>query len=99
MDEQQPLKKYADGWISEKPDSEVPGFLKLAFIVVGLGCVSYFILYINGDVTQPDRGRLVQDLNRSTEPADSLMYVVAGMALFYVLAVLAFVFRKVGKPE
>lgn len=94
MEEKHPIKNYADGWVTEKEGTGVPGFLKLAYVVVGLGCVSYFILYMNGEVSHPDRGRLVQDMNRATEPADTLMYVVAGMALAYVLAVLMFVFRK-----
>lgn len=97
MEEKYPIKNYADGWVTEKEGTGIPSFLKFAYVIVGLGCVSYFILYMNGEVTHPDRGKLVQDLNRATEPADMLMYVVAGMALVYVLAVLMFVFRKTEK--
>lgn len=94
MEEKHPIKNYADGWVTEKEGTEVPSFLKFAYVVVGLGCVSYFIVYMNGEIDHPDRGKLVQAMNQATEPADTLMYVVAGMALIYVLAVLMFVFRK-----
>ena len=94
MEEKHPIKNYADGWVTEKEGTEVPSFLKFTYVVLGLGCVSYFIVYMNGEVDHPDRGKLVQAMNQATEPADTLMYVVAGMALIYVLAVLMVVFRK-----
>ena len=34
------VKDYAGGWITEKKGTEVPGFLKLAFPIIGLSCVA-----------------------------------------------------------
>ena len=33
------IKEYADGWITEQAGTEVPGFLKLAFIVIAGGAL------------------------------------------------------------
>ncbi len=67
-------------------------------MVLGLGCCSYFLLYMNGEVDHADRGGLVTAMNKSTTPADGFMIAVAGMALIYVLCVLLFAFRS-GKHE
>lgn len=93
MDEKQPIKEYADGWICEKEGTEVPGFLRGVYVVLGLGCVSYFILYMNGETTHSERGPLVVAFNNATTSADGFMMAVAGMAFVYVLCVLLFAFR------
>lgn len=89
-----PVKDYAGGWITEKEGTEVPGFLKLAFPVIGLSCAAYLLLYINGDVGQSERGPLVQTLDRTTGDANVLMYVVAVLALIFVVSVVTFAWRK-----
>jgi hypothetical protein len=96
---QNEIKEYAGGWITEKKGTEVPGFLKLAFPVIGLGCVSYFILYMNGEVSHDERGPLVRAMNAATTGADGLMYVVAGLALIFVVTVVLFAFRKSSHEE
>ena len=90
----QGIKEYADGWITERKGTDVPVFLKFAFIVIGLGCTAYFILYMNGEVSHADRGPLVQAFNRMTEGADPLMYAVAAMALVFTIIVVRFAFSK-----
>ena len=88
------LTEYAGGWMTERKGTEVPGFLKLAFPVIGLGATSYFILYMNGEVSHDERGPLVRLFNQSTTSADGLMYVVAAMALVFVVTVILFSIRK-----
>jgi hypothetical protein len=88
------IKEYADGWITERKGTDVPGFLKLAFPIIGLGAVAYFILYINGEVTHDERGPLVRMFNQATSSADGFMYLVAAMALVFVVIVVAFAARK-----
>lgn len=39
------IKEYADGWITEQAGTEVPGFLKLAYIVIAGGALAYFLIY------------------------------------------------------
>jgi len=97
MDEQHEtsteLKEYADGWITERKGTDVPTFLKFAFVVIGLGCVTYLVVYMNGETTHADRGTLVQALNATTGNANWLMWGVAGIGLVYVVTLLVFVFR------
>lgn len=88
------LKEYAGGWITERKGEPVPGFLKLAFPVIGLFCAAYLVVYRNGEVDHADRGVLVRAFNSMTLPADPLMYVVAVMALVYVVLVVTFAIRK-----
>lgn len=94
MEEKPRIKEYADGWITEKEGTEVPGFLKGVYAVWGVFCASYLLLYTNGEVTHSDRGPLVTAMNNATTPADGFMFVVAGMAFLYVLCVLLFAFRS-----
>ena len=88
-----PVKDYAGGWITEKKDTQVPGFLKLAFPVIGLSCVAYLILYINGEVSHSERGPLVQAFDKVTGDANGLMYFVAALALVFVITVVLFAVR------
>lgn len=93
------IKEYAGGWITERKGTEVPGFLKIAFPIIGLGCTSYFILYMNGEVSHDDRGPLVRLFNQATTGADGLMYAVAAMALVFVVTVVLFSIRKSNHEE
>ncbi len=89
-----PVKDYAGGWITEKKGTEVPGFLKLAFPVIGLSCVAYLILYINGEVNHSERGPLVQALDRVTGDGNAVVYLTTALALIFVVTVVAFAIRK-----
>jgi hypothetical protein len=88
------VKDYAGGWITEKKGTEVPPFLKLAFPVIGLSCTAYLVVYMNGETTHSDRGALVQAFNKVTGGADSLMFLVAALALVFVVTVVLFSVRK-----
>ena len=87
-------KDYAGGWITEKKGTDVPPFLKLAFPVIGLSCVAYMVLYMNGEVAHSERGPLVKQLNAATTSADMLMYAVAALGFLFVITVVSFAFRK-----
>ncbi len=106
MSEQKPvpageseLKDYAGGWIQERKGTDAPGFLKIAFPIIGLSAVSYFIVYMNGEVSHSERGAIVRQFNEATKSSSTLMYIVAGMALIYVLLVVAFAIRKFHEEE
>ncbi|HTS60699.1 MAG TPA: hypothetical protein VMH28_01675 [Candidatus Acidoferrales bacterium] len=90
------IKEYADGWITERAGTDVPGFLKLAFIVIAAGCLGYLIIFMNGEVDHPDRGQLVRAFNAATETSGTLMYAVAAMIVVFGIVVVAFSF---GKPH
>ena len=92
--EQTRIKEYAEGWITEREGTEVPGFLKLAFPIIALGCVAYIFTYMNGETSHADRGFLVQKFNEVTQSSSVLMYFVAALALVFAVVVVAFAFRK-----
>jgi len=88
------LKEYADGWITEREGTAVPGFLKLAYIVIVLSCAGYFLMYMYGEVDHPDRGSLVRAMNAATEASGGLMYAIAALIVIYGIIVVAFSFGK-----
>ncbi|MBI5085555.1 MAG: hypothetical protein HZB13_13265 [Acidobacteria bacterium] len=95
MSENKPeIKEYAGGWITERTGTQVPGFLKIAFPIIGLGCVTYFLVNINGEVSHEERGALVRAFNQTTGGADMLMYLVTALALIFVVTVVVFAVRK-----
>jgi hypothetical protein len=88
------IKEYAEGWITEREGTEVPGFLKLAYIVIAGGALAYFFLYMYGETSHPDRGGLVRAFNAATEASGALMYAVAALIIVFGVTVVAFSFRK-----
>jgi hypothetical protein len=88
------LKEYADGWITEREGTEVPGFLKLAYIVIAAGALIYFIVYMYGEVNHPERGALVRAMNAATEASAGLMYAIAGLIVVFGIIVVVFSFGK-----
>ena len=90
------IKEYAGGWITEREGTGVPGFLKLAYIVIAGSALTYFFVYMYGEVNHPDRGPLVRTLNAATEASGALMYAIAAMILVFGIVVVAFSF---GKPH
>jgi hypothetical protein len=92
--EKQKLKEYADGWITERQGSAMPGFLKLAYIFIAGGAVAYFLMYMNGEVNHAERGSLVRAMNAATETSGGLMYAIAALIVIYGVLVVAFSFGK-----
>jgi Na+/H+ antiporter NhaC len=87
------LKEMAGGWIMERKGTDVPGFLKLAFPVIGLGCTAYIVLQMMGDVHHATRGKYVQQFNQVSQTSPTFQYIVAALALIYVVIMLAFTYR------
>ena len=88
------IKEYAEGWITEREGTEIPGFLKFAYIVIAGGALGYFFLYMYGEVDHADRGGLVRSFNAATEASGALMYMIAAMIVIFGVIVVAFSFRK-----
>lgn len=91
---QDEIKEYADGWITERKGTEVPTFLKVAYIFIAGGCLTYLIIYMNGEVNHSERGVLVRLFNAATYSANGLMYTIVGIGVVYALILLTFSFRK-----
>ena len=88
------FKEYAGGWITEREGTEIPTFLKFAYIVIAGGCLTYFILYMYGEVNHPERGSLVRALNAATEASAGLMYAIAALIVIFGIITVVFSFRK-----
>lgn len=91
---QEEIKEYADGWITERKGTDVPMFLKVAYIFIIGGCLTYLIVFMNGEVNHSERGVLVQAFNAATQSSSGLMYAVAVIGVIYFIIVIGFVFRK-----
>ena len=88
------LKEYSGGWITEREGTTVPTFLKFAYIVIAGGCLTYFLVYMNGEVDHADRGKLVRAMNAATGASAGLMYGIAALILIFGIIVVAFAFAK-----
>ncbi|MEW6128590.1 MAG: hypothetical protein AB1757_16240 [Acidobacteriota bacterium] len=88
------IKEYADGWITERKGTDVPMFLKFAFIVIAGGCLTYLFLYMNGEETHSDRGTLVRAFNEVTGTTNGFMYFVAALGIIYGAILVRFTFKK-----
>ena len=88
------LTEYAEGWITERKGTGIPGFLKLAYPVILIAVIAYLFVYMNGEVTHSSRGNLVQQLNSVTGNANTFMYVVMALIAAYVVVLVAFVSKK-----
>jgi len=91
---QDEIKEYVDGWITERKGTDVPMFLKIAYIFIIGGCLTYLIIFMNGEVNHSERGVLVRTFNAATHSSPALMYAVAGIGVVYLAILLSFVFRK-----
>jgi len=88
------IKEYAGGWITEREGTEIPTFLKFAYIVIAGGCVTYFLLYMYGEVNHSERGPLVRALNAATEASAGLMYAIAALIVIFGVITVVFSFSK-----
>ncbi|MBS1858023.1 MAG: hypothetical protein JST11_21820 [Acidobacteria bacterium] len=88
------LKEYADGWITEREGTDVPGFLKLAIPVIALSACVYMVWFMNGEVDNPDRGVLVRNFVAATSTSATLMYIVTAMIVVFGVIVVGFALAK-----
>lgn len=88
------VKEYADGWITERKGTDVPAFLKFAYIVIAGGAFLYFFIYMFGEVDHSTRGALVQQFNAVTQSSKGLMYFVAVLIVIFAIITVKFAFSK-----
>ncbi len=88
------IKEYADGWMTERKGTDVPAFLKAAFVIIPLGAMTYFLVYMNGETFHSERGKLVEAFNKATGTANGFMYFVITLIAIYAIILILFVFRK-----
>jgi len=88
------LKSYADGWINERKGTDVPAFLKFAYLAIAAGVMIYFFVYMNGEVHNAERGMIVRQFNRVTQSSPGFMYAVAVLMGVFVVLLVKFAFSK-----
>jgi hypothetical protein len=90
------LNELAGGWITERKNTQIPTFLKFAYIFIAGGCFAYFLFFMNGDVNHSTRGNLVRQMNQSTPSSSSngFMYIVAVLILIFAITAIVFAFKK-----
>ena len=88
------IKEYAEGWITERKGTEVPTFLKFAYVIIVGGCLAYLVMFMNGETGHAERGPLVQLFNQVSPPANGVMYLVVGLGVVYMLILISFAFKK-----
>jgi len=93
------LKEYAGGWITERKETTIPSFLKLAYPIIAVACLAYLFIFINGEVNNSTRGTLVRQLNAVTGSSPVFMYVVAGLLAIFGIILLVFVYGKSDHEE
>jgi len=88
------IKEIAGGWITERKNTEIPAFLKFAYIVIGGFCFFYFLVFMHGEISHSTRGNLVRQMNEHTQTSNAFMYFVAALILIYVVIAVIFAFKK-----
>lgn len=88
------IREYADGWITERKGTGVPAFLKVSYLVIGLGCIVYLLVLKRGEVAHATRGLLVRQFNMTSSSADTVVYFVALLGLAFLAGLARFTFRK-----
>jgi len=91
---EQDVKEIAGGWMTERVGTDAPPFLKFAWPIITLGCLIYAILYIDGDVSNTPRGKLVQQFDAATGFSSTFMYFVAALIAIYLVIMTIFAWSK-----
>jgi hypothetical protein len=92
--EQAAVHEIAGGWITEKAGTEVPAFLRVAYVVIASACAAYLILYMYGETGHAERGPLVKQFNMATYTNEPLMYAIAAMVALFFVGVSVFAAKK-----
>ena len=88
------VKEIAGGWITERKNTEIPAFLKFAYIIIGGFSFSYLIYFMNGEINHSTRGNLVRQFNEHTGSSSGFMYFVAALIFIYVVTAVIIAFKK-----
>jgi len=94
LPEKPAVHEIAGGWITEKADTPVPLFLRVAYVVIASPGVAYLILYMYGEVGNAERGPLVKQFNLSTTTSEPLMYAIAALVALFFIGVSIFASKK-----
>ncbi len=88
------LVEYAGGWMTERKGTDAPKFLKFAIPIIACGALIYSVLFMNGEVTNPTRGKLVEQFNAATGHSNAFMYFVAALIVIFLVIVTTFAWGK-----
>lgn len=93
MSDDKNVHELAGGWITERKNTAIPAFLKLAYVGFCLFGIAYLFRYWAGEVAHESRGPLVQQINTIMRvPGTGWQAVIAVLLGAFVLGLLWFVF-------
>lgn len=91
------VHELAGGWITERANTPIPLFLKLAYIGFSLFGLYYLFTYWTGEVGHATRGQFVEEFNKAVQmPGGAWLGVVAATLGLFVVGLLVYAFRKGG---
>ena len=88
------LHSYAEGWINERKGTDVPTFLKFAYVVIAVSALAYIFIYWKGEIHNADRGLLVQQFDRATQSSTTFLYFVGGLVALFIILLVKFALSK-----
>ena len=87
------LHELAGGWITERKNTPVPGFLKLTYVGFCAFGLVYLVSYWSGETGHATRGPLVQQFNSlSQSPAAGFMGLLGLLLAIYAAGLLWYAF-------
>jgi hypothetical protein len=93
MSDKKDVHELAGGWITERRNTKVPGFLKLAYVGFSLFGLFYLFRYWAGETGHESRGPLVQQINSIMHvPGAGWHAVIAVCVGAFVVGLLWFAF-------
>ncbi|MFN7962787.1 MAG: hypothetical protein U0002_16070 [Thermoanaerobaculia bacterium] len=93
--EKDEIHEIAGGWITERKNTPIPGFLKLTYLGFPAFGLYYMFRYWLGETDHATRGPLVAQINQATGAPAGWWHILLGVIFAaYVAGLLWFVFLR-----
>ncbi|MFN8095185.1 MAG: hypothetical protein U0599_23730 [Vicinamibacteria bacterium] len=93
MSDDKNVHEIAGGWITERKNTPIPGFLKLAYVGFCLFGLYYLFAFWAGETGHDTRGPLVRQINDVMQvPGSGWHGLIAVCLVAFVMGLLWFVF-------
>ena len=94
------VHELAGGWITERKDTPIPLFLKLAYVGFSAFGFVYLFRYATGEVDHASRGPLVRQMNEVLDKPSEVWIGFLGVVLaLFAAGLLVAAFGKGGQEE
>lgn len=87
------IHEIAGGWITERKNTPVPGFLKLSYVGFCIFGLVYMVGYWSGETGHATRGPLVEQANQVMQtPGGAFLGALLAVLALYVAGLLWYAF-------